>query len=340
MLSRWFSWRFVLACLWFIAAGLLASAAHAKGTAAGTKIPNTATLNYVYGGKELAASATAPVITVAELIEVSLVSQDAGLVSIRPADVDKPLTFVMTNAGNGFEAFRVTRDNQVSGNQFNPLGNLIYFESGAQAGLQTSGANADIAYVLGVNEPVLKPDQSQIIYLPSSISGSTAQGGVGRVNLKVVSTTVLDAGAVNAPVGTTLSGKGDKGADAVLGLSVGQATSQAGYVVSNLSLTLTKTVVSVVAPDNKGSLLMPGSVVTYRIVLYMAGAGSVENFVFTDPLPTDLTYVAGSLSVDSNPQTDAEDSDASSVVSGVIKLSLGAVSAPFTHVVEFKTVVN
>lgn len=340
MCSRWFCSRFALACLWFVAAGLLASTAHAKGTAAGTLIPNTATLSYVYDGKALTASATAPVVTVAELIDVLLVSRDSGLVSIRPADVDKPLTFALTNAGNGSEAFRVTRDNKVPSNQFNPIGDSIYFENGLEPGLQTSGANADVAYVSGVNDPVLKPDQSQIVYLPSSIAASSAQGGVGRVNLKVVSTTVLDAGALGAVAGTTLPGKGDKGSDAVLGPSVGQAASQAGYVVSNLSLTVTKTVLSVMAPGNKGTLLMPGSVVTYRIVLAMVGAGSVDNFVFTDPLPAELTYVSGSLRVDSNPQTDAEDSDASSVVSGVVKLSLGTVLAPFTHTVEFKAVVN
>lgn len=173
MCSRWFCSRFALACLWFVAAGLLASTAHAKGTAAGTLIPNTATLSYVYDGKALTASATAPVVTVAELIDVLLVSRDSGLVSIRPADVDKPLTFALTNAGNGSEAFRVTRDNKVPSNQFNPIGDSIYFENGLEPGLQTSGANADVAYVSGVNDPVLKPDQRAVSKVKCNTLGET-----------------------------------------------------------------------------------------------------------------------------------------------------------------------
>lgn len=339
MFSRWFGWRFVLACLWFIAAGLLATAAFAKGTPAGTLIPNAATLTYEYEGKNQATTAIAPVLTVAEVIDVALTWQDGSLVSVKAGESARVLTFLVTNLGNGVETFRLDRNDAVTGDNFDPVstpGGAIYLESNGQAGVQTTGPNPDTPYVRGVSDPTLAADGSVLVYLLSDIPASTLEGAVGRVALTSTSTT---PGAPGAKPGTGLPKLGDGGIDAVVGTTQAQANATGGYIVSSLLLGMNKSVVSVVDP--KGSdRVMTGAVLTYRLTLTLTGTGTARALTVTDPLPATLTYQPGSLSVNGATRSDASDGDNAEVSAGVITVYLGDVVAPATHVVEFRVTVN
>lgn len=339
MFAGWCTWRMWLTCLWVGMAGLMPSAAHAAGTPAGTVIPNSATLNYIYNGKPVTTTAVAPVLTVAKVINAVLTWQDSSLVAVKAADTNKPLTFALTNTGNGTETFRITRNNALTGDAFDPVTAVvggIYVESGAEPGIQTTGPHADILYVPGVNDPTLAADASRIIYVLSDIPAATAQGATGNVSLDIRSTT---PGAAGARPGTALAGRGDGGIDAVVGDSRAQATAIGGYVVSSIALSLVKSVVAKRDP-NGGELIMPGTLLTYRIVLSLTGTGTAQNFSFSDPLPSAVTYVPGSITVDGAPRSDADDSDNASFAAGVVSAAFGNVAAPLTRTVEFKVTVN
>jgi len=325
---------------WCIAlAGWIALAAHGAGTPAGTVIPNTAVLTYVYNGKAVTATAVAPVVTVAEVINVVLTGQDSSLVAVKAADTSKPLTFVLTNTGNGTETFRLSRNNALSGDSFDPLSaavGALYLESGAAPGLQTSGPQADILYVPGTNDPTLAADASRILHLPSDIPAAIPQGATGNVSLEVRSTT---PGAAGAKPGAGLAGLGDGGINAVVGDSRAQAAAVGGYVVSSMSLSVAKSVAAKRDP-NGGVLIMPGTQLTYRIVLTLVGTGTAQNFSFADPLPATLSYVPGSLTVDGAVRSDADDSDNAKFAAGVVSAVFGDVAAPATRTIEFKATVN
>ena len=321
-------------------AGLCAPASFAAGSPAGTLIPNSATLTYsMVSGAATAVTAVAPVVVVAELIDLVLTWQDGTPVAVNSPDLGKALSFVLTNTGNGLETFRLARNNAIAGDQFDPANaaaGAIYLESGAQAGFQSTGPNADTLYQPGVNDPVLAPDASRAIYLFSSIPAALATGALGNVGLLSSSAT---AGAPGVRPGTALARLGQGGVDAVVGRSRGQAGTQGSYIVSGILLSLLKTVVAV-RDTLGGALVMPGSVLTYRVVLGLTGVGTAENFAFADPLPASTTYVPASITVDGVARSDAADADNTSFAGGAISVLFGNTAVPATHVIEFKATVN
>jgi uncharacterized repeat protein (TIGR01451 family) len=334
-----YHWRPCVRCLLITLAGLSAPAAFAAGTPAGTPIPNAATLTYSIGGRpSVTVTASAPIVIVAEVINVVLTWADGTPVAVNSPDTGRALTFVLTNTGNGPEAFRLDRNNLIAGDQFdlsNAAGGAIYLENGAQAGFQASGPNADIAYAPGLNDPVLAADTSRTVYVLSNVPAAQATGALGNVSLRASSATT---GAAGAQPGTALAGLGQGGVDAVVGGSRAQSTAIGGYVVAGMLLNLVKTVVAVRDPQG-GILILPGTVLTYRVVLNLTGTGIAENFSFTDPLPAGTTYVPASITVDGAARSDAADADNAGFAAGAVSVLFGNTPAPATRVIEFKVTV-
>lgn len=313
---------------------LLAQAAWGAGTPAGTRIGNTATLSYSLPGKppETVAAVAADVV-VARVVDVVVTWQDAAAIPAGSPDTGKALSFAVTNTGNGPETFRLTRNDAQAGDQFDPQAASLWLESGAQAGLQTSGSAADTPYAAGVNDPALAADRSVTVYLVSSIPGGLATGAFGRSVLLATATT---PGAAGAAPGALLGSFA--GVQAVAGRAT-QAAGVGSYLVSGVSLGVAKTVAAVRDPAG-GTRVMSGSVLTYRIVLTLTGSGVAEGVSMQDPLPASLTYVPDSLTVDGARRTDAADADGAAAASNTVSADFGAVAAPATRVIEFRATVN
>lgn len=316
------------------------SYARAAGTPAGTLITNTATLNYSIGGVPEAPIVSAPAsLQVDEIINLTLAWQDGGPVSVATPDTNDPLTFLLTNTGNGVERFTLARNNLLGGDNYDPLNGsagAIFLENGLAAGLQTSGPNADTLHVPGVNDPDLAADASRIVYVVSDTPSGLASGNSGLVSLTASSAT---AGAPGAVPGISLAGLGTGGVDAVVGASQAQATRNGGYLVSGVALSIVKTLASVLDPRG-GANVEPGSVLTYRLTVTLTGTGSVNNLVITDPLPAETTYVAGSILVNGAARTDATDADNAGFSGNTVTVNFGNTASPIVHVIEFRATVN
>lgn len=315
---------------------LLAAAAHAAGTPAGTLIGNTAVLNYSLGGAPGTASASAPTIVVAKLLDVVVTWQDVAPVTAATPDANRPLTFVVTNTGNGTEPYRLSRGDNVAGDQFDPqpaAAGSLWLESGAEPGFQATGPNADVPYVPGANDPVLAADASRIVYLLSDIPAGAPAAGLGRSTLTATATTP-NAGV--ALPGTVLATNG--AVQTIAGrAAAGSATGS--YLLSGVSVGVAKSVVTVLDPAG-GTRVMTGSVLTYRIVLTVTGIGVADALSVSDPLPAGLTYVAGSLAVNGAPRTDAADGDGASFAANTVSADFGSVTAPAQRAIEFRATVN
>lgn len=327
----------LLATIVFMVGG---SYARAAGTPAGTLITNTATLSYSIGGVPETPIVSAPAsLQVAEIINLTLVWQDGGPVSVASPDTNDALTFLLTNTGNGAERFSFTRNNLLAGDNYDPLNGsagAIFLESGLAPGLQTSGPNADTLYAAGVNEPNLPADASRIVYVLSDTPFGLVSGNTGLAALTSAATT---PGAAGAAPGTTLAGLGTGGVDAVVGTSQAQASRIGSYLVSNVALSILKTVVSVLDPRG-GSNVESGSMLTYRITVTLSGAGSVDNLIITDPVPAQTTYVAGSMLVNSATRTDAVDADNAQYSANTVTVDFGNTASPVVHVIDFRTTIN
>jgi uncharacterized repeat protein (TIGR01451 family) len=319
----------------FCASGVFA------GVPAGTVIANTVTLSYSVGGIPAVAASNTANVVVSEVINLTLMLQAAAPIAVNSPDAGRAIAVVLTNTGNGSEAFRLTRNNAQGGDQFDPVNatvGAIYLESGGQPGFQASGPNADILYVPGVNDPVLAADASLVIYIVSDIPVGVALGGIGNVAINASS---LTPGASGAAPGTALPGLGVGGGEAVVGASRATASVVGGYIVSGFTVVVTKNVVLVQDPQG-GTLIMPGSVLTYQIVVAVGGSGNAANLAVSDPLPAETTYKTGSIKVDGAARTDAADADNADYTPATRTISarFGNTPAPASHVVEFQVTVN
>jgi uncharacterized repeat protein (TIGR01451 family) len=314
------------------------------GTAAGTIISNMATVKYVIGaGPSSSASSNTASFRVDEIIQPVLTWQDAMPVAVNTPGSNAVLTFLLTNGGNGPEAFGLTRTNGPaplpSGN-YTPLNGSIgsiYLESGTLAGLQASGPNADQIYVPGSNDPILAPNASITIYVISNTPGvaSNLQGDVR------LSAAALTAGAAGSLPGTGLAGMGHGGGFAVVGSSRAQSGATGSYITSGLGFVMNKTVLKVLDPGGTG-VVMPGAEMTYQIVATLSGSGTASGLVITDPLPTTTTYVPGSMLVSGLAQTDAADTDSAQFIAATqtVSVSLGNVASPANVVITFRATIN
>jgi len=315
-----------------LAAGaLIASApAEAAHTQAGTVINNNATATYDLptGGQSTVTSNTVS-LTVDELLDVSVASTDGGDVSVSPGATGQILTYRVTNAGNGGEAFRLTARDNGGGDDFDPSVTSIVLDSNGN-GIYDPGI--DTVYVSGSNDPVLAPDGSAIVFVLSSIPAGATNAQRGRVDLVAVAAT-----GSGAP-GTTFAGQGQGGGNAVVGATGADAEDDGYYAVAAASVTFVKS--ATVADPFSGTTNVPGSIITYSLVATISGSGSLANLRIADAIPVGSTYQPESIRLEGSPLSDAVDADAGEFTGSGIAVRLGTVAAGSTRTVTFQAKID
>jgi uncharacterized repeat protein (TIGR01451 family) len=316
--------------------------AWALGTPASTVIVSTASVAYTPAGTPDPVTLTASTsFHVLELIDTVVTWQDAADVAVNTPQADAVLTFLLSNTGNGPEAFQLSTLDNLGGDDFDPQARALWLETNGQSGLQSGGSDPDTPYQSGVNDPELAADGSQVIYLLSDIPSGAGDGGRGQVQLTVQA---ASPGAANAAPGTELAGQGLNGVSAVVGTTRAAGTAAGWYRVAAVSVGLTKSIAAI-SDTAGGTNPYPGARVTYRIRVEVAGTGLARALVISDPVPADMTYVAGSITLDGHAQSDADDmpsdtSDYNFTAPGAVTVNLGDVNAPAVHIIAFATTIN
>lgn len=310
-----------------------ASAVQAAGTPAGTSIQSAAQISYSFGGAAQTAASNTVIVTVVEILDA--VVTVAGSAAVAPGDTQQELVFTITNTGNGTEAFHLAALSAgITGDQFDPVlaTNPIYFDTDNSNDLSP----ADTVYVPGSNDPVLAADASVRVILVNDIPASAGDGQRGRSQLTATART-----GSGAP-GTVFAGQGDGGLDAMAGASGGSAAQLGEYIVAGLQLAAVKSQ-AVVDPFG-GARAVPGARINYQVVVTATGSGTAAGAVFSDAIPANTTYVAGTLRLNSQPLSDDADGDAGEFVATAapqVRIQLGdltAASAPQT--IEFAVTIN
>ncbi len=323
---------FILALMVWLMPGVTWGA----GTTAGTAIINQATVDYAIGANSYTETSISTSIIVSEVLDVALDWQDASPVSVSAGASAQVLTFRLTNTGNGNEAFRLTNQSLLGGDDFDPVpsGPGIYLDVN---GNDTYDPGIDDPYSPGVNDPALAADASQTVFILSDIPGGLPAGSVGYSRLEAVAV----SGGSGTP-GFLHANAGDGGIDAVDGSSGGRADSMGSYVVSNVSVNLFKS--AVVTDPGGGSQPVTNATIAYTILVTVSGAGTAQNLVITDPIPTNTTYIPATLRLDAIGLTDAADGDAGDVdvtTPGVVTVNLGSVAAGSpARTIEFQVIID
>ena len=310
-----------------IAAALITTPAHAGGVKAGTLIENTASATYDGGAGPVTIPSNTITVKVDELLDVTVTSRDSGPVSAAPGSA--VLTFELTNTGNGPEAYTLTANPAVAGNDFDTTVNGIAVDT-----------NGNGVYDPGVDQMLTGPattaaiaaDASLTVFVLVTIPGGVADGDQSDVSLLAEAVT-----GTGAP-GTAFAGQGAGGGNAIVGSTGANATATGSLSVGITDVDLIKS--ATVRDPFGGTGIVPGATITYAIRAEVRGSGSVSDLVVTDAAPADTTYVAGSLKLDGATLTDAADADAGRSSTSGISVDLGTVSGGSSHIVTFQVTID
>ena len=310
-----------------IAAALITTPAHAGGVKAGTLIENTASATYDGGAGPVTIPSNTITVKVDELLDVTVTSRDSGPVSAAPGSA--VLTFELTNTGNGPEAYTLTANPAVAGNDFDTTVNGIAVDT-----------NSNGVYDPGVDQMLTGPattaaiaaDASLTVFVLVTIPGGVADGDQSDVSLLAEAVT-----GTGAP-GTAFAGQGAGGGNAIVGSTGANATATGSLSVGITDVDLIKS--ATVRDPFGGTGIVPGATITYAIRAEVRGSGSVSDLVVTDAAPADTTYVAGSLKLDGSTLTDAADADAGRSGTSGISVDLGTVSGGSSHTVTFQVAID
>jgi uncharacterized repeat protein (TIGR01451 family) len=254
-------------------------------------------------------------------------------VSVAAGASNEALLFLVTNTGNSLEAFTLTGESVLVGDDFdpNPAAPFIYLDSDASGDLSPG----DTPYVAGSNDPQLAADGSVAVLLVNNIPAGLPDGEYGRSELTATANT-----GTGAP-GTVLAGQGTGGVDLVIGTSGGEVAVFGQYLVGDILVSAVKS--QAVQDPFGGNQPIPGATIAYQIVVTATGTGTALGTAFRDPIPPSTTYVAGSLRLNGAPLTDSVDGDAGSfaLAPARVAVSLGDLtSSTGPQTIDFRVTIN
>ena len=278
--------------------GFCASAG-AVGTAVGTVIQNTATVEFDLAGTPVVLQSNQTTITVVERIDV-VVTRQSPQILVGAGDSGRAILFTVTNTGNGSEAFSLAIESVLGGDDFDPVPAVpsIYFDTDSSGDFNAG----DVAYSPGVNEPLLAADESRDIFIVNDIPAVAVNGETGLSRLTATAVTGLGA------PGTEYAGQGDGGVDAVVGTSGGEDADVGEYFVSDVVINVVKS--QLVSDQFGGTQPLPGATITYSVSIEVISAGTATASVFSDLIPTYTSFVPASITLNALALSDATDADA------------------------------
>ena len=306
----------------------LAAPLQAGGVTAGTLIENTAVASYDEGGTPRTINSNTVTVRVDELLDVTLSSLDPGPVTARPGEA--VLTFELTNQGNGPEAFRLSANPAVAGNDFDVTVRAIAIDSNGN-GTYEEGVDAILA--APQTTAVLAPDARLTVFVLATVPDSVTDTQTSNVALTAEAVT-----GTGAP-GTAFAGAGVDGGDAIVGTTGAAATARGALVNALATVALVKSVT--LRDPFGGTRAVPGTIATFTIAAQVTGTGTIANLVVTDAIPAGTTYAPGTLALDGSALSDAADADAgtASDTQG-IAVNLGNLTATTTRTITFGVVVD
>lgn len=295
----------------------------AAGTAAGTSITNTATVNYQVGGVSQASinSNTAQFV-VDNKVNLLVERLDTAAVPVTPGGSNFVTAFRLTNLGNKAQGFVFngsaagTGDANTPTTTTNPfgspndtfqmLGTGTYVESVAGCSSSTGAPGFGAATDTARSVATLAPDTCIYVYIVANadtIANGAVNGAVSVVRLSAEARAATTLAALTQTTGadTALT------EDIVFADAARDATEavDSAYVVSSATLAVAKTSTVVSDPFNNTTnpKAIPGAVMEYAIELTNSGGANATGVVITDTLPatgisyTTATYNSGNSDV-------------------------------------------
>ncbi len=299
----------------------------ASGVTAGTLIQNTATATYTAGSNNGTVQSNTVTVRVDELLNVAVAGLDGAPVQAGPGNA--VLSYSVTNTGNGNETFNITANPSVAGNSFDATVQSVVVDTNSNG---TYEPGVDQVLASGAATPAIAPDGSLTLFVIVTLPSGVADGDTSQVRLTAEATT-----GTGSP-GAVFAGQGEGGGDAMVGSTGASANGLESLLAYLTSVALTKS--ASVADAFGGAQPVPGAEITYTLSAAVSGTGQVDDLRVTDAIPAGTTYLAGTLTLDAAPLSDANDADQGTASAAGIDVNLGTIAGGTTRTITFKVTIN
>jgi hypothetical protein len=337
----------------------------APGTAAGTDVLNTVTVNYNVGTVAQTAITASDTFKVDRKITVSVVENGTTTTSVSPNQTGQVTTFTVLNDSNatidiGLTAAQIVGGTAAHGgtDTFN-VNNMTMYVDNPVTGTVGSWDAGD-AVVTYLDE--LTSGTSRTIFIVGDIPSTAVNGGIAGVTLTGVAQAGGTSGTQGANLTATAGANGATTIETVLldaaGLTGdiandGKSSDDDDYTVAAPLLSVYKTsrVVSDPVNGTTNPKAIPGAIVEYCLIVANATGGATASSVnLSDTLPTQVTYdttnfvvkVGGTYTGTAPSGTCNADGTATAGAysAGVVSGTLGSLTAGTTRTILFQAKIN
>lgn len=290
----------------FVAGGAaFLPSAHAAAPSAGTNISNIASASYTdSNGSNKTVTSNVVTTTVLQVASFTLIADQTQTAN---ANGQVSLSHTLTNTGNGTDTFNVavvnndTRDNTTDNFDFSGLNVYLDANKDGVPDSQTPITSVTLTAGQSVN----------LIVQATTASNNVTAGDLGKLTVSAISGFDTSVTAKNVDTVKITNG-------AVISLLKSAS-------VSNVDAT---------------SSSPAAREVEYTLAYQNTGNTTATNVTITDVLPSGLTYVAGSATLNGTVVSDAADADGYNFTSGTATLVIPTVVANSSGVLKFKVRVN
>ncbi|MCP5396773.1 MAG: DUF11 domain-containing protein [Sphingomonadaceae bacterium] len=287
-----------------------ATPALAAGTTAGTDITNTVSVSYQVGGVSQTAETDSDTFTVDRKVNLTVAEVGSAATIVSPGETLAVTTFQVTNLSNDTIDIGLAATQQTGGaaafggtDNFDVTSVTIYVDTNGN-GTYDDGTDQAVTYL-----DELAADGTKTVFVVSSVPSGLATNDIATVILTGQAEAGGGAGsegAVLTSAATNTSGVDTVLADGNGGLSGdadydGLYSAADDYKVLTAALTVVKSSKIVSDPVNgtTNPKAIPGAVIEYCIAVSNAAGGTTATGItVTDVVPSDLTFVAGSIKLD------------------------------------------
>lgn len=112
------------------------------------------------------------------------------------------------------------------------------------------------------------------------------------------------------------------------------------YATVTLTTTVTAPVLSLTKTVSPIGNQPPGTTLTYRVDLLNGGTGAATQVIITDAIPTNTTYVAGSMKLQTTAKTDASDGDGATMNGSSVVFEIPQLGPGGNTYITFQVTIN
>lgn len=286
---------------------VFASQALADGTPAGQAVNNTATVGYAVGGvNQAAVSSNTASFVVDRRVNLTVAELGGASTSVAPGQASQVTTFTVTNTTNGPMDFRLSAAQDANGattafndtDSFDLTNIRIFVDANGNGVYDPAIDTATFIDALGA-------DQTRTVFVVADIPAGQPDGATAGVTLTAISAESAGTGSLGADVTQTAGADTPGSVDTVFGDAAGDTDAARDgrfsdddeYDVVSATIALIKTSRVISDPFNgtTNPKAIPGAVIEYCLEVRNTGSAAASNAVISDPVPTDTTYLSGSI---------------------------------------------